>query len=112
MLAPIVTGTAPSMGIGAADVLNDALGDVNCIVAAHQVVEQNREFIAIAAGHHILRPHRFQHAMCRDHQQPVPLQVAKLIVHTLETIQVDEQHGEVIIGMPAALDGAFQSSLK
>ena len=92
--------------------LNDALGHADRIVRLCQVVKQDREFVAITSGHHVLRSHGLDHATSRNHQQLVPHLMSKSIVDLLEAIQIDEQQCKAVSRANGPFNGSLQAPLK
>ena len=70
--------------------IDDSLRRVHGIVRVADVVQQNREFVAIAAGHHVLRSDRLQQPPAGCDQHVVSMQMTESIVQTFEIVEIDE----------------------
>ena len=90
----------------------DSLADAVGRVVAHLSVQQHDELIATKARHYIGRSHSQQQAPCHFAQHLVARRVAKLIIHLLEAVQVDEQHGHRVERAAGAIERIGQAIIQ
>ena len=86
---------------------------MRCAVAtaafgAADVVEQQRELVAAEAGDDIARAHARAQPVGDVEEQPVAGVVTEAVVHHLEPVDVDEEHGDGAPGERGTFDGRFQ----
>jgi len=75
-------------------------GLVQCL----QMLKQYGEFIAAIAGDQVMRAQTAAQALGDGHQQAVAKTVAQAVIDQLETVEVQEQHGEaLLLRLPALL---------
>ena len=63
-----------------------------------QILQQNSEFVAAESGNRVVGSHAEAKPVSNGHQQLVPFQVAKAVIHDLEAIQIEEEHREILFG--------------
>ncbi len=76
------------------------LGHRHRIVWSSEVVEQNRELVAPEARRRVGRPQVGRYPLGNTREQRVAQQVTKAVVDQLEAVEVEEQHSEVLVGVP------------
>ena len=77
------------------------------------MVHQHGKLVAAEAGHHVLRPETGLEPGGNLLQNPVAVQMAPRVVDRLESVQVDEQHAEMIVAAaPGLAQGHDQASFK
>jgi diguanylate cyclase (GGDEF)-like protein len=59
-------------------------------------LDQDRELVAAQAGDRVRRARTRQEPLGRADQQPVTFGMAEGVVHGLEVVEVDEQHGDLV----------------
>ena len=105
----------------------DALGHPHRVDGIADVVEQDHELVAAESGerirlggpqsvfgdaaHGVVLPHHTGQALRERHQQLIADGVAEAVVHVLEAIEIDEEHGEAVLRVPSrrAIDRASRS---
>ena len=80
--------------MGSAAGLGDALRDRDRGADGADVVEQHRELVAAEPGDDVLRPHARAQPVGDVEQQPVAGIVPEAVVHQLEAVDVEEEHGD------------------
>ena len=95
----------------ALQLLLDALGQVDGVALALDVLEQDRELVAAQARDEVRRAqHRLQ-APREVHQQLVARLVAERVVHHLEAVEVEVHHREALLRVALhARDGARRAA--
>ena len=88
---------------------HDALGDARRIVHGRRVVDQHRELVAAEPGDRVARADALLEPPRHRHEQLIADGVAERVVHDLEAVEVEEEHGErVLLVEPRAADRAAQ----
>ena len=77
-----------------------------------EVLAQDREFVAAESGHDVGRTQHRAQAVGQRTQQLIPGFVAEAVVHNLEAIEVDEEHGHGGAQTPRAPQSTFQQFLE
>ena len=77
-----------------------AAGGAHRLVRIHEVAEEKGELVAAEARHGIARAGDRAQAAGDLHQQHVARGVAQALVHGLETVEVEEEHREAVVGAP------------
>ena len=75
--------------------LDHALGDPDRDVGIPQVAEQQAELVATEARDDVVRPQARLQPLGDRHEQAVADVVAQRVVHELEAVDVEEQHGDL-----------------
>ena len=73
----------------------DALRDLDRVVGVGERVHQHRELVAAEPRRGVADADAAHEPLAHDLQQRVARGVAEAVVHGLEVVEVDEQHGEV-----------------
>src|SRR5437588_12820779 len=89
--------------------LLNASGHVRRVTAARDAVEQNRKLVTAKTGNHIdVANAAFQTPRHRN-QQLIPDRVTQTVVHVLKSIEIEEEHRELIVFMVLrSFDHEFQ----
>src|SRR5437763_13464156 len=89
--------------------MQHTLGDANGIVKVREVVQQNRELVAAKPRDRVARAQTaFELARDGD-EQLIADGMPEAVVDHLEAVEVKEQHGEMLRGLPPVLlDGEAQ----
>ncbi len=74
--------------------VEQALGDVGCLGGVVEPVAHHDELVAAEPGDHVTGAHLRPQASGGFQEQLVPDVVAEGVVHDLEAVEVEEQHGE------------------
>ena len=88
--------------------LDDLLGHARRFVGVADARHQHDEFIAAQARHRVAGAHRAAQPGSHFLEQHVARHVAQRIVDGLETVQVDEHHGQLAPGALRGQHGPFQ----
>ena len=83
--------------------LLDSLRDPRRRAAIADVVEEDGELVAAQAGHGVVDAKAADEPRGEADQEPVSREVAQAVVHELETVEVEEEHGEAVLVPPAAV---------
>jgi hypothetical protein len=80
----------------------DTLANANRVGRAGQVMDQHRKLVAAIAGHDVLFSHTGLELPGRMPQHHIARLVSKSVVDGLESVQIDEQNGELEVPVDAA----------
>lgn len=89
------------------DGFDQAVGHIGGVGWFHHFAEHD-EFVAAQARHRVLGAQGLADALGQVDQQGVAGMVAVGVVDRLESVQVEEQHGEIALAAAGAFDGLFQ----
>ena len=83
----------------------DSLGDLHSLAVVGEVLADDEELVAAEAAHGVRGPDALRQALCDGGEDEVAGLVAELVVHQLEVVDVDEQHGHQALAAPHAGEG-------
>src|SRR5438445_1819156 len=87
----------------------NALRHVRRVTEIRNAVEQDRELVTTQARNHVNFADAMLKAAGHRNQQLIADRVAQTVVHVLESVEIQKQHGELII---LVLLGAFDYKLQ
>ena len=104
MLTPMLTSLPKRSKGRSSESLSRSATQPASLTAA-EVLAEDCELVAAEARDRVRRAHGAAHALGGLAQQLVPGGVAETVVHALEAVEVDEQHGHALLRAARALDG-------
>ncbi|MEZ5182317.1 MAG: hypothetical protein R2702_10650 [Acidimicrobiales bacterium] len=94
-------------GEGHVERLEDPGGHVGRVLAALHLLEEDAELVAAEPSHGVAGADAAAQAGGHGREEAVAGRVAERVVHRLEVVEVDEQHGGEVARAPAALQGVL-----
>ena len=92
-----------------AEVGDQPLGEVDGLLWMGELLAHDDELVAADAGHHVAAPDGVGEPLADGAQQLVARGVAVVVVDRLEAVEVDEQHGHLLLASRRARDSAWSS---
>ena len=112
MLPAEVAGSGP-LRDGSAERLEDSLGQDRDVLAGRHVLNEDGELVTAEPCCGVERPQAARRGSFATRlSKLVPLSVAQAVVHRLEVVEVDEEHGQMRAGLADASQGVLEPVLE
>ena len=105
-------GGPGSLRDGHAERFEDPLGQGRDVLAGPHVLNENGELVAAETRRGVERPEALGEVRRHPLEQLVSLPVPQAVVHRLEVVEVDEQHGQMGAGLADPGQGVLEAVLE